>query len=452
MDDRKFLWGNSVSCMQTEGAYNIDGKGKSVYDIIEETKDKSDWKVAIDEYHRYKEDIEIMKKMGVNCYRFQISWSRVYPNGFGEINDKAVSYYNDLIDCLIENDITPMICLYHFDMPLSLSKDYDGFSSKFVTEKFIEYGKKMVDLFSEKVKYWITFNEHNLYATNLAFQISGSNVKKDYTNLYQIEHNVIYAHSAISNYINRNYSDVKIGGMLAYTKFYPNSSSPYDNYLTMQYDKFLNKLFLDLYIGRGYPTYFKRYLKDRNVELDITDYEINEINNTKSDFIAFSYYRSAVVDSKNKFMEYDALKGDDFIDNKYLQRNEWNWEIDPLGLRILSNDIYYYTKTPLFIIENGIGLREELDKNGHIEDDLRIKYHKDHIQNMKDAIEKDGVEYIGYLGWGLIDILSSSGDMEKRYGAVYVNRGNHDLRDLKRIPKKSFEWFKKAFESDGKDL
>ena len=175
----KFLWGNSTSSMQTEGAYNEGGKGPSVYDIREATENTSDWKVAIDEYHRYEEDIKLMAEMGMNCYRFQISWSRVFPEGEGKVNEEGLAFYEKLIDKLIEYNIDPMICLYHFDMPLALYEKYDGFSSRHVKDEFVKYGKLLVDRFHQKVKYWITFNEHNLYTMDMGFKIAGS--KKEHT-------------------------------------------------------------------------------------------------------------------------------------------------------------------------------------------------------------------------------------------------------------------------------
>lgn len=447
--NKKFMWGNSTSSMQTEGGYNIDGKGKSVYDIREATENTSDWKVAIDEYNRYQEDIELMKEMGVNAYRFQVSWSRVLSDGFGKINEKGLQFYDRLINCLIENHIEPIICLYHFDMPLKLSEEYNGFSSKEVVDYFFKFAKIVIDRYHEKVKYWITFNEHNLYSTTGAFLIAGSNKEENLTNLYQIQFNTFLAHAKVEKYIHEKYEDLKIGGMLAYSTFYPSSSKPEDTYLRNIYDDFSNKLYLDIFNGKGYLKTFDKYLENREVILDKSDDEIELINGMKSDFIAFSYYQSQTI----KYMghDYDPFDTSSMVDNQYLDRSEWNWEIDPDGLLISMLDIYNRCNLPLFIFENGIGIREEYKEGELIEDDLRISYHKSHIEAMLKAMDM-GVECIGYLGWGLIDILSSSGNMEKRYGTVYVNRGNHDLRDLKRIKKKSFNYIKQVYESNGKDL
>src|SRR5699024_11045253 len=169
---------------------------------------------------------------------------------------------------------------------------------------------------------------------------------------------------------------------------------------------------------------------------------------------AFSYYASNIVSANNidestPLHQYGELGVEK---NPYLDSTEWGWHLDSVGFRIILNNIHTRYKLPVFPIENGIGVKEELNENGTIEDDYRIKYHRDHIKEMKKAIFEDGVNCIGYLGWGLIDILSSQGEMKKRYGMVYVNRGEHDLRDLKRIPKKIFYWMKKVTESNGDKL
>ena len=153
-----FMWGNSTSSMQTEGAVHEGGKGDSVYANYRSEDGSSVWDEAIDAYHRYPADLDLMADQGINCYRFQISWSRVNPTGDGDFNPEGIKFYSDLIDELLKRKIQPMICLYHFDMPLNLAKKYNGFSSRYVVDAFVRYGKKMIDLFGDRVKYWITFN------------------------------------------------------------------------------------------------------------------------------------------------------------------------------------------------------------------------------------------------------------------------------------------------------
>lgn len=450
-----FLWGNSVSSMQTEGAWNEGGKGKSVYDIREASEFASDWKVATDSYHRYEEDFDWMNELGMNCYRFQISWSRVFPNGDGEINEEGVAFYERFIDALLERGIEPMICLYHFDMPLYLAETYNGFLSRDVVDAFVRYGKAMVDRFKGKVKYWITFNEQNIFGFSGAFTIggvmTGENTEKE---LYQLQHNTMMAHAEIANYIHETAPNSEIGGMVAYSKVYPATPKPEDVFAAQKLDDFFNQFFLEVFTYGKYPAFMTTYLENHGLTPDMREDDLEVLAKLTSDWLSFSYYASHVVSAENitettpvyRYLEVGKIA------NEYLEATEWDWQIDPLGFRSILTDMYSRYHLPVFPIENGIGVIEELPEEGLVQDDYRISYHRDHFQAMKDAIFLDGVDCIGYLGWGLIDILSSQGDMRKRYGVVYVNRENHDLKDLKRIPKKSFAWLQKVIKSNGESL
>lgn len=452
--DQKFFWGNSVSSMQTEGGWNEGGKSLSVYDIREASENASDWHFANDNFHHYIEDFDYMKDLGMNMYRFQISWSRVVKDGDGEFNQEGIDYYSRFIDDLIARGIEPMICLYHFDMPLHLAEKYNGFMSKEVLHAFIRYGKKMVDCFGDKVKYWITFNEQNLYHGPEAFRISGY-VKGNQTDdeLYQILHNIMVGHATICNYIHET-TDAKIGGMLAYSEVYPATCHPKDILVARKWDEFMNFTLLDAYVKGEYSSEMMKCIENHHINMNVLPGEMEEIKKQKNDFLSFSYYASSTISHKNipedtipnNYMKYGKQ------DNPFIPTTEWNWQIDPYGFRDVLNKMYQRYHLPVFPIENGIGVREVWDGENEIQDDYRIDYHRNHIQQMFAAMDKDGVEVIGYLGWGLIDILSSQGDMEKRYGVVYVNRSNHDLKDMKRVPKKSYHWLKQVIHSNGEKL
>ncbi len=451
---KDFLWGNSVSSMQTEGAWDKDGKGKSVYDIRTAGENRSDWQVAIDEYHRYAEDFDFMKDLGMNCYRFQISWSRVQPDGEGAFNEAGIAYYNRFIDELIKRGIEPMVCLYHFDMPLALAEKYDGFLDRHVVDCFEKYGIEMVKRFGAKVKYWLTFNEQNLYHMPGAFRIGGVlSQKETLTGIYQISHHVMMAHTKVAHYIHEKTEDL-VGGMLAYAEVYPAAPKPEDIFYARQIDEFFNFNLLDAFTGKGYSSEVMQFVKNHKIDMKILPGDLDEIKQQFSDFLPFSYYRSTTISSEaipegtpvNEYLQTGRQ------DNPYLTTTEWNWQIDPLGFRDILAKMYNRYHIPIFPIENGIGVIEEWNGENEIQDDYRIQYHREHIQAMKEAIFEDGVEVIGYLGWGLIDILSSQGDMRKRYGVVYVNRTNEELRDLKRVPKKSYHWFKKLIESNGEKM
>lgn len=450
-----FLWGNSVSSMQTEGAWNEGGKGPSVYDIREASEFASDWKVATDSYHRYEEDFDYMQDLGMNCYRFQIAWSRVCPQGDGEFNEEGIAFYDRFINGLIERGIEPMICLYHFDMPLALAEKYNGFTDRHVMEAFVRYGKKMIDCFGDRVKYWLTFNEQNIYHMPEAFKVAGD-LKGDKTlrELYQISHHVMMCHVLLTHYLHETKPGQQMGGMLAHQLIYPATCKPRDIFCAQQYDEFLNQNLLRVYAGQGYSPAVMAVVAREGFQDIFLDDDLASIARVKNDFMAFSYYASKTLDSDaipaDAPVNYYLLHGEK--DNPFLEATEWNWQIDPLGFRTIITRYYNDWRLPVFPIENGIGVIESWDGVNPIDDEYRIVYHREHLQAMKDAIFEDGAEVIGYLGWGLIDILSSQGDMRKRYGVVYVNRENHDLKDLKRVPKKSYAWFRRTIKSNGNEM
>jgi len=452
---KDFFWGNSVSSMQTEGAWNIDGKGLSVYDVRPATDKTSDWHDAIDEYHRYDEDLDLMKSMHMNMYRIQVSWSRVVPDGDGEFNEAGLAFYDRLVNAMLKRGITPMICLYHFDMPLALAKKENGFMSRHTVDAFVRFGKKVIDHFADRVHYWITFNEHNLYFSDEVFNISGyTKGDRSLNDMYTIFHHTMLAHAQLDAYVHDHYADLKFGGMLADTPVYPATAKPNDVFAARQLDQFSNQNLNEAFVYGHYDHEVLTYIKNHDIDYDLQPGDNEILAKMHADFISFSYYRTTTINADkipagtapNRYLNYGMES------NRFLDANEWDWTIDPLGFRTLITDLYNRYQVPVFPIENGVGISEHWDGQHMIEDDLRIKYHAEHIKAMKDAMFIDGAKVLGYLGWGLIDIPSSHADIEKRYGVVYVNRSNHDLKDLKRVPKKSFYWLQALLEKNGDEL
>ncbi|MDR2832697.1 MAG: glycoside hydrolase family 1 protein [Streptococcaceae bacterium] len=450
----QFFWGNSVSSMQTEGGWNQGGKSLSVYDIRKASENISDWHFSNDNYNNYIEDFDYMKDLGMNMYRFQISWSRVVVDGDGAFNEEGIAYYDKFIDDLIARGIEPMICLYHFDMPLHLAQKYNGFLSKEVKDAFVRYGKEMINRFGSKVKYWLTFNEQNLFHFDKAFRIAGYlEGERTISELYQIMHNAMISHAEICNYLHET-TNAQIGGMLAYNLAYPASSKPEDIKVAREWDEFVNMTLLDCYVHGEYSKHQMKFVENNNIDMNILPDEMEILKAHKNDWLAFSYYASTTLSAENiptgtapnYYINYGKQ------DNPHIGTTQWNWQIDPLGFREIMNRMYQRFSLPLFPIENGIGVQEEWDGVNMIEDDYRIEYMSEHLKEMFHAMNEDGVEIMGYLGWGLIDIMSSQGDMRKRYGLVFVNRTNEDLRDMKRVPKKSYAWFKEVTATNGQSL
>ena len=450
-----FYLGGSVSSFQTEGAWDEGGKGLSIYDVRPTNPQFSDWKVAIDGYHRYKEDIALMKGMGFNFYRFSICWSRIIPNGDDEVNEEGIQFYNNLIDELIKAGIEPMITLVHFDMPYKLVKEYNGFASRKVVDLFERYARVCMERFGDRVKHWMTFNEQNLHAMMLRVS-NAEEVPEGVTlakHLYAVNHNIFIAHCKATKSLRELVPDAKMCGMCAVTNYYPEKCTPENNLFAQQAHNYMNGFHVDVFAKGEYPKYMVNYLTNRGWMPYFEDGD-KELLKYTVDYIAFSYYRSNTL-TEGKFdynRPYHEIVMEHIMKNPYLEATDWGWEKDPVGLRWIMNDLYIRTGMPVFILENGMGAREELNENDTVDDDYRIEYHRKHIVEMKNAMFEDGVPCLGYVTWGPIDIPSSSCEIAKRYGFVYVNRTEKDIKDLRRVPKKSYYWVKKAFESNCEEL
>ena len=310
----------------------------------------------------------------------------------------------------------------------------------------------------------MSFNEQNLHSMMLRVSNAeeipeGVSLPK---HLYQVNHNVMMAHCKAVRALRETQPDAKFCGMGAITNIYAYDNSPENNLFATQAYNLLNGYLVDTFAQGKYPDYWNAYLENRGWMPTFEEGD-EELLKYTVDYIAFSYYRSDTV--KTGVFDYERPACDcvneQKIQNPHCEANEWHWEIDPVGFRWTLNDLHHRTGLPVFVLENGIGWREdmtqeEVDKmlaeGRTIEDDYRINYHRDHIREMENAMFEDGVDCLGYITWGPIDILASMCNMDKRYGFVYVNRTNKDLRDMKRIPKKSYNYIKKVFESNGADL
>ncbi|MCM3766085.1 glycoside hydrolase family 1 protein [Neobacillus niacini] len=447
-----FFWGGAVTSFQTEGAWNKDGKGPSIVDARPVKEGYSNWETAVDFYHRYKEDIALFREMGFNAYRTSISWSRIFPDGEGEVNEKGLQFYDDLFDELISNGIQPVITLYHFDLPLALAQKYNGFASRKVVDLFDRYARTVFKRYGHKVKYWLTFNEQNLVLTKPQYWgVSLDGVDHKEAMLYQVAHNVFVAHAKAVKSLHELVPGGQMAGMVTYLATYPNTCKPEDVIANMKTKELLVDFFFDVFSNGEYPTYVIKDLERKGIIPIGEEGDAELLKENTVDYLSISYYQSQTVSAEKAATadEKGILSG--VTPNPNLKTNEWGWAIDPIGLRVCLKDMYARYRLPIFITENGIGVREELNDQNTVEDDYRIEYLSEHIKQMKVAME-EGVDVIGYLTWGSTDLISSGGQFEKRYGFIYVNRGESDLRDLKRYKKKSFDWYKRVIASNGEEL
>lgn len=459
MFNHDFLWGGSLSSMQSEGAWNEDGKGLTTYDIKKIKKHSSDWKNAIDFYHHYKDDIKLFKELGFNCLRISISWARIFPLGEGQLNEKGLKFYENVIDELLSNNIEPIICVYHYDYPLELLHKYGSWNNKAILEAWKDYVDVLVKRFGQKVKYWIPFNEQNstYFGNELGVMLlmdSSSDINKRILDGW---HHCNIASAYLRMIVKKHNPQALVGTMINYTPIYAKNSHPKSSLNVMKANDIYNHLTLDVMVNGEYPQYIKDMFAQLNYQLPSTDEEMQLLKESKVDFVGFSYYFSFSVgheyDVQLSPMEFlNVLQQEMFSSNPYLSQSEWGWNIDHTGIRIGLNDLHHRYHLPILVLEIGLGKEETLNKDYTVYDSYRIDYLKNQIQSIKEAVDKDGVHCFGILTWGPIDILSSKGEMKKRYGFIYVNRNEKELLDMKRYRKKSFYWYQKVIKTNGKDL
>lgn len=452
-----FLWGGATAANQIEGSHVTDGKGLSTSDVqplgafgelvYREAGDFNIKDVAIDFYHRYAEDIALFAEMGFTCLRVSIAWSRIFPNGDdAEPNEAGLAYYDRVFDEMAKHNIAPLVTLSHYEMPLNLANKYQGWASREVIGFFEDYAKVVFNRYKDKVKLWLTFNEINV---TLHEPFTGSGLPRncsEQTRFQAIHHQLVGSAKAVKACHNL-IPDAKIGNMILGAMQYPLTCKPDDVMKTLM----LNRewlMFGDIQARGYYPSYMTRKFKELGVEINITEDDKASLKET-IDFISFSYYMTGCASADPVENEKACGNMVNMIPNPHLKASEWGWQIDPVGLRYLLNVLYDRYQLPLFIVENGLGAKDQLDDNGEIQDDYRIQYLNDHLYQVGEAIQ-DGVEVMGYTSWGPIDLVSAStAQMSKRYGFIYVDRDDEGRGTLERKRKKSFWWYKNIIESKG---
>lgn len=429
---KDFKWGVATAAYQIEGAAKEDGRGESIWDRFSHTPDKvyknQNGDVACDHYHRYKEDVSILKKLGVKAYRLSISWPRVIPQGVGLLNTKGTDFYSKLIDELLDNGIEPFITLYHWDLPQVL-QDKGGWANRDTTKYFADYAYNMFKLYGDRVKYWITHNEP--WCTSFLGNAQGVHAPgiKDYETALQVSHNVLLSHGLALKAFRDMSLDGQVGITLNLTPAYAASEKPDDKKMAETVDAITNRWFLDPIFKGNYPEiaieYFSKFAKLPIIEDGDMDLISQDI-----DFLGVNYYSRIVVEASDK----DVL-GFKSIEPKG-QYTDMGWEVYPEGLYDILTDIKKtYGDKDIYITENGAAYKDVLDNN-MINDDERINYLKQHFSEAAKAIQ-DGVNLKGYFVWSLMDNFEWAFGYSKRFGIVYV-----DYATQGRILKKSAHWYK----------
>ena len=471
-----FLWGGAFAANQVEGGAREGGKGLSTADvfpwgdrkkggvfdrtydqILQAAADPEDLKYpkrrGIDFYHRYREDIALFREMGFKALRFSISWSRVFPNGDEERpNEEGLAFYRSMICELKKNGIEPIVTLSHFEMPLHLCLQYNGWTDRRLISYFVRFAKTVFEAFHEEVKYWITFNEID---ATVHIPLTGAGIIREKTEnmekaCYQALHHQFVASAAVTKLAHEKYPGLQIGCMTTKNLKYPATCKPED---CMQWLKETAEdgFYTDVQVFGEYPYGIRNKWKKKGLEPEMKPEDAALLKENTVDFVSFSYYASLVVSeegAKKEKVSANLLVGEK---NPYLKQTPWGWQIDPVGLRSSLNQLYDRYRLPLFVAENGMGTLDQLEWET-VCDDYRISYIRAHIRDMEKAIE-DGVEVLGYTYWGCIDCISAStSEMSKRYGFIYVDQDDEGRGTLRRYKKKSFDWYKKVIASNGEDL
>lgn len=478
-----FLWGGATAANQCEGAWDVDEKGLSVSDVYTFDSDlpKEKWtdqwhmmthqqvKAAQDPnskyyypkrhgndfYHHFKEDIRLFAEMGFKCYRMSIAWTRIFPHGDEETpNEAGLFFYDQVFDECLKYGIEPVVSLSHYEMPLYLVTEYGGWPNRKLIQFYVRFAETVFKRYKNKVKYWMTFNEINCVKHHPF--VSVGVIEENHPHLeqakYQGAHHQFIASALATKACHEIIKGSQVGCMISYQLLVPYSCDPDDIQKTIEQQR--TSLFFSDVQARGYyPAYTQRMFEEKgvNLKIEVGDEEI--LAAYPVDFVSFSYYMSSAVSAHPEILE--GVQGNLItggIKNPYLPSSEWGWQIDPKGLRIALNQLYDRYQKPLFIAENGLGAIDKVEEDGTVQDDYRIDYLKQHIEQMKEAIE-DGVDLFGYTSWGCIDIVSAStSQMSKRYGYIYVDQDDEGNGTKKRLKKKSFDWYRQVIQSNGEIL
>ena len=466
-----FLWGAASAAYQVEGGWDADGKGPSVWDVFTKLPGKtfqgSNGDVAVDHYHRFEEDIALMAELGLTAYRFSVSWPRIFPLGRGTPNEAGLAFYERLIDALLAHRIEPVLTLYHWDLPQALQDEYGGWEDRRIIEDFENYCVTLFKRFGSKVKYWVSLNEQNYNTTN-AYQLgTHPPAVQDRKRFCAANHVAFLANATVIAAFRKHVPNGLIGPSFAYSPAYPASSAPADMLAFENADELTNYWWLDVYCFGRYPQAALAWLQETGEAPEIRPDDAEILRRGLPDFVGVNYYytttftdnpRDGVTMQRINTTGQKGTTPSSGVPGLYrtapnpnLPTSNWDWAIDPTGLRIGLRRIAGRYALPMLITENGLGEFDKLTDDDRIHDDYRIAYLRDHLVACREAIS-DGVQLLGYCAWSFTDILSWLNGYQKRYGFVYVDRDEQDAKDLRRIRKDSFHWYREVIASGGTKL
>jgi len=445
-----FLWGAATAAYQVEGAWNEDGKGESIWDRFSHTPgnilDNSTGDVACEHYHRWREDVALMKGLGLQAYRFSVSWPRVLPAGRGKVNQSGLDFYSRLVDGLLEAGIEPFPTLYHWDLPQSL-QDEGGWAERSTAEAFVEYADTVSRKLGDRIKHWITHNEP--WSTVVMGHKLGMHApgQKDFSTALKVSHHLLLSHGWAVPVLRRNSPDAEVGITLVMFPIVPGPSNTASLPIFRRCDGYFNRWYLDPLYGRHYPAdMVAEYIDAGHLPKEGLNFVRQgdlEAIAVRTDFLGVNYYTPVItrrkLTSENENEPLTLLyHGSDY------EYTDIGMMVYADGLRHLLNRLYFdYRPEKIYITENGASYSDGPDPKGRVRDQRRVKFLRDHLLAAHRAIEC-GVPLAGYFVWSLMDNFEWSFGYGQRFGLIWI-----DYESQRRILKDSALWYKKVIAENG---
>ncbi len=432
---KDFTWGAATASYQIEGAAMDAGRGECIWTRFCHTPGKvkqgDTGDIACDHYHLYPQDIDLMRQIGLQAYRFSISWPRVLPSGRGERNPAGLDFYNRLVDNLLEAGITPYATLYHWDLPQALQDDSDGWENPAIVEAFADYAALMAETLGDRVKHWITLNEPFVVAFVGNYQGRHAPGKTDLGAAYRVAHHLMLAHGAAVPRIRAASAGASVGITLDYIDSQAATDAEADVNIARRFDGFQNRWFLDPVFKGAYPADIVETVRGVDGALADIDLDAVKAAAVPIDFLGLNYYRRHIRRDDSSLLGEQVRVPD-------AEHTTMDWEVYPEGQYNMLKRVHAdYAPAALYITENGCSLDDpEPNADGVVEDPRRVAYLEGHFAAAERALD-EGVPLRGYFVWSLMDNFEWAEGYAKRFGLIRVN-----YKTLERHLKRSALWYR----------
>lgn len=475
---RELLWGGATASSQYEGGFRAGGKGLDTQDVrpwkprtsnatcetrlltaqavkaakrdLEAGQGNYPFTRGTEGFSHLQEDIDLLRELGIDIYRFSISWARLFPEGDeAEPNPEGLAYYDRVFEAVKAAGMKTFLTLTHYAVPLHLVEAYGGWTNRRLIDLYERYARVVFERWGQMIDYYLPFNEINagyFSPWNGVGLLKPEDGPYDQSQVFSSLHHQFVASARAIRAQRQICPEAQSGCMVAAFCYYPYSCSPKDNWVKF-HDEQVNVWYpVDVLANGIQPYYMDAFYRDHHITVDIRDEDLELFAKYSCDFVSFSYYSSSVLAAEGNG-EQTAGNLVCSLKNPYLEASEWGWQIDPTGLRTQLNAFYDRTHKPVFVSECGFGARDVLESDGSVHDPYRIQYLKEHFEQILLA-QQDGVDVLGFILWGVIDIVSAgSCEMSKRYGVVYVDADDQGKGTYERRRKDSFDWYRRYIES-----